>query len=167
MAPSPPKPWERRTSRFPHFNHSNHTASSALSPTPTLTPSTNGSLATTTTDIASSTPPSTQAPPPVPSRSYDTADPMLNTANSSLYASRFGNTMGGYGYNSPYSRFGGMGNGMYSGYGTGMYGSSMYGGMGYGGGYSGYGGYGGYGGFGGMGDPNDPNTLTRNMEAGT
>jgi peroxin-13 len=115
--------------------------------------------------------------PPIPSRSYDPSDSLLNAANNSpIYSSRFGNaygSIGSYGglssYSSPYSRFGGMGAGMYGGYSSSMYGSSMYGGMGYGGygGYPGYGGIGGFGGYNGIGDPNDPNSFSRRMEAGT
>ena len=64
--------------------------------------------------------------------------------------------MGGMGaYSSPYSRFGGMGNSMYGGYG------SMYGGMG-----GMFGGMGGYPGQPGMGGE-DPNSLTNSFSQST
>ena len=143
---------------------SRRTTNSVVSlPSTAVSPPVDGALSSTST-----------AAPPVPLRSYDPSDPLLNAANlSSTYPSRFGNTYGGAGnygglssYSSPYSRFGGMGSSMYGGYGSSMYGGSMYGGMGYGG-YPGYSGIGGFGGYGGMGDPNDPNSLSRRMEAGT
>ena len=141
-----------------HVDTSHSITNSVVSPSSTaVSPSVGGVLQSTSTSA-----------PPVPLRSYDTSESLLNTENpSSMYPSRFGNTYGGIGnygglssYSSPYSRFGGMGSGMYGGYG-----SSMYGGMGYGS-YPGYNGMGGFGGYG-MGDPNDPNNLSRRMEAGT
>jgi peroxin-13 len=168
MAPSPPKPWETQSTAAGNI-YICYGESDVAIVSSSLTVTT---AATSVSGDGALTIPSSAAPP-VPLRSYDASDPAINDANSSsMYSPRFGNTYGGIGYgglssySSPYSRFGGMGTGIYGGYGGSMYGGSMYGGMGYGG-YGGYPGYGGIGGFGGYNGLGDPNSLSRRMEAGT
>ncbi|KAL6715779.1 Peroxisomal membrane protein PAS20 [Lecanora helva] len=157
-AVSPPKPWERNG------------AASGTSSIPPANPPTS----TSATPAAATSSTTSSGAPALPTKpSSLTTAVNRNSSNYSPYnQNRYGATtspysgiggIGGYNnYSSPYSRFGGIGNSMYGGYGGGY--GSMYGGMG------GYGGmYGGGMGRPGMmgGDPNDPNSLTNSFSQST
>ncbi|SMQ51083.1 unnamed protein product [Zymoseptoria tritici ST99CH_3D7] len=151
---SPPKPWERASGN-----------QSAAVPSSTI--------ATTTTPSSTS---SSAATPALPARpdalnrvasqtagAYSSSPYNRTSPYSSPYGGGIGTGLGGIGgmssYSSPYSRFGGMGGGMYGG---GM------GGM-YGGGYGGMGGYGGgmYGQPGMMGPNGQDPSLTQTFSNST